>query len=70
MSKLRLTIKGPVALYSFYDATTREQWESPIPLSLREHFGYANMLSHDRRVYEKAEAAMLRSWKRQTYRKV
>lgn len=69
MLRLKLTIKGPVALTSYYSADTGESWDQPSRLSLREHFGYSTMMPHDRRVYEKAEAAMFRSWKRQTYRK-
>ena len=69
MSKLRLTIKGPVAMSSSYSADTGESWWEPIPLSMREHFGYDTMLPEHQRIYEKAEAALMRSWRRQTYRK-
>lgn len=70
MQRLNLTIKGPVALTAGYNADTGESWDEPSRLSLREHFGYASMLPRDREVYLKAEAAMFRVWKRQTYRKV
>lgn len=68
MSKQRVTTKGPIGFVSIFHAETGEWWYEPDRLSLREHFGYETMLPHDRRVYEKAEAAMFRSWKRQTYR--
>lgn len=70
MQQLKLTIKGPVALTGCYSADTGESWNEPSRFSLREHFGYASMFPRDREVYLKAEAAMCRVWKRETYRKV